>query len=178
MIVMNKNEESSSTIQKSLKKIWTSARRSINPLKSPGFESWFKRTDPGINLLANILSQLSHVPGAEARVLAANSKSYSVKHCRKLRQSVRNGSYIGEAAIWLGKERHASRNQAVGQYGYSVADRKHYRNTKKGEGQWESIWENQRQKIRRLVCKVKNKAIQVNVMKYLNSLKFYIRILC
>ena len=55
---MNKNEDSSSTIQKSLKKIWTSARQSINPLKSTGFESWFKRTDPGINLLANILSNL------------------------------------------------------------------------------------------------------------------------
>lgn len=114
MRVMNKNEESSSTIQKSLKKMWTSARRSINPLKSPGFESWCKRTDPGINLLANILSQLSHAPGAEARVLAANSKSYSVKHCRKLRQSARNGSYIGETTIGLGKEKNASQNQMIG----------------------------------------------------------------
>lgn len=95
-LVMSKNEEFSSTIQKSLKKIWISARRPINPLKSTGFVLWFKRTDPGINLL------VSHFLEAETRILAAKSEIHLVKDCRKLK---RNGSYLEETTIWLRRKR-------------------------------------------------------------------------
>lgn len=50
MFVVNKNAESSSTLQQTFKETGISARRSINSLKSAGFELWFKRTDPGVHL--------------------------------------------------------------------------------------------------------------------------------